>query len=59
MDAGVNNINSFLSKAEREKIKIRIKGMLTLNISILEVKKLDFDMTSTLKEMKEEKPEYE
>ncbi len=50
---GLNNIKFFINKAEREKIKIKIEGVLTLQLDFITIKKLKFSQESTLQDLKE------
>ncbi len=49
--AGVNNFSALLSKSKRSQMKIRITGKLTLKLGPVTIKRLPFDMNSTLAEL--------
>lgn len=51
LKAGADNFSALLSKSKRSQMKIRITGRLTLKLGPLTIKKLPFDMNSTLAEL--------
>lgn len=51
--AGLDNFSALLSKEKRSKLKVRIEGKLTLTLGYLTIKKLKFDVESTIAELSE------
>lgn len=53
LKAGINNVSALVDKAERDKIKVKIAGVLTIKFGPMTVKKLAFEQESTLGDMKQ------
>ena len=52
LKTGINNITFLTNPSEREKIKIKIDGVLTLKIGALTVKKMKLKIETTLADLK-------
>ena len=51
LKAGVNSLAAIVNKSEREKIRIKIKGILTLKVGYFTIKKLPFEKEENLKDV--------